>query len=419
VRGVLVIFGLAAAFGVAAYTVAWLLLPRDDGTPRILTKALTDRRGLMGALALVPALIATMLLADALKAGWLNSVAWPAFIAAVCFLLIWRNAPDDERQLLHHLGGPLLGLDFSGRPSRVSVLARNLAGVGCVIAGVVVLLERNPHRSVLLPLGGILLVITGFLLIFGPWWLRIAGDFVSEKQAREFAEERADLAARLHDSVLQTLALIQRRADDPATVRQLARAQERDLRAWLFDGRTAPGPDTGESTIAGAVRALVGEVESLHGVRVEAVTVGDCAVTEGISQLLSAGREATVNAAKWSGADVVSVFVEVEPESVSMFVRDRGRGFAVEDVSPDRRGISDSIRGRMERHGGTASVESTPGEGTEVALTMPRRPEQSDRSGRNGDRTGRNGDRAGRNGDRAGRDGNRAGRNGQTARQGG
>jgi signal transduction histidine kinase len=394
VRGILVIFGLAAAFGVAAYCVAWLLLPRDDGEPRIFTKALADRRGLAGALALVPALIATMLLADVLKAGWLNSLAWPAFIAAVCFLLIWRNAPDDERQILHHLGGPLLGLDFSGRPSRISVLLRNLAGLGCVIGGTVVLLERNPHRSVLLPVGGILLVITGFLLIFGPWWLRIAGDFVSEKQAREFAEERADLAARLHDSVLQTLALIQRRADDPATVRQLARAQERDLRAWLFEGRQAPGPGNDASTVADAVRALVAEVETLSGVRVEAVTVGDCPVTDAISQLLSAGREATVNAAKWSGADVVSVFVEVEPDSVSMFVRDRGRGFTVDDVSPDRRGISDSIRGRMERHGGTASVQSTPGQGTEVALTMPRRTEHSDRAGRVADRNGRAAERA-------------------------
>jgi phage shock protein PspC (stress-responsive transcriptional regulator) len=244
IRGAFIILGLVFATGVAIYALSWLLLPRDDGTPNILSKALSDRKGLTAALAFVPALVAIQVLSDALKAGWLSSVAWPILLSAASLILIWRNAPDDEKALLNHVAGPIFGLGFGGRPSRVGVIVRDLAGVGCAIAGVVVLIERNPHGSVLRPLGGILLIVTGFILVFGPWWLRIAGDFVTERQAREFAEERADMAARLHDSVLQTLALIQRRADDPQTVRQLARAQERDLRAWLFDGGSLPAPTT-------------------------------------------------------------------------------------------------------------------------------------------------------------------------------
>ena len=383
IRGALIVFALVAATGVAVYAVAWLVIPRDDGTPNILSKAIKDRKGLTGALAFVPALVVVLLLANALRAGWLSSIAWPIFIAAVSLLLIWRNAPDDELALVRHVAGPILGLDFEGRPSKVSVIVRDLAGVGCVLGGVVLLVDSNPHQSVLRPLGGVLLVIIGFLLVFGPWWLSIAADFVAERQAREFAEERVDMAARLHDSVLQTLALIQRRADDPQTVRQLARAQERDLRAWLFDGRKpSAGNETG-GTIAEAVQLLVGEVEHLHGVRVEAITVGDCPLDDGLTALLAAGREAVVNAAKWSGAEVVSVFVEVEPQSVSFYVRDRGRGFDVDTVPADRRGMSESIRGRMDRHGGTATIDSRPGEGTEVTLEMPRN-QRNGRSPRNG-----------------------------------
>ena len=162
--------------------------------------------------------------------------------------------------------------------------------------------------------------------LLGPWWLGIARDLVEERRARIRAEERADMAARVHDSVLQTLAMIQRRADQPQQVIQLARAQERELRSWLFDGR-APGSLDGEDmTLAAGVRRIQQEVEAQHGVTVEAVTVGDCELDDDLGALLAAAREATVNAAKWSGADVVSLFAEVEPGEVSLFVRDRGRG---------------------------------------------------------------------------------------------
>ena len=171
--------------------------------------------------------------------------------------------------------------------------------------------------------------------------------------------------------MLKKLALIQRRADDPQRVVQLARAQERELRSWLFDGR-APGSMDEDTTFAAGIRLIQQEVEAQHGVAVEAVTVGDCELNDDLNALLAAAREATVNAVKWSGAEVVSIFAEVEPTQVSVFVRDRGKGFDPAAVPGDRKGVAESIRGRMSRHGGEATVQSAPGEGTKVTLTMSR-----------------------------------------------
>ncbi len=178
------------------------------------------------------------------------------------------------------------------------------------------------------------------------------------------------MAARLHDSVLQTLALIQRRADDPQQVVQLARVQERELRSWLFEGR-APG-EVDATSFADGIRQIQRDVEARHGVPVEVVTVGDCVLEDDVGALLAAAREATVNAAKWSGAGVVSLYAEVEPDKLEVAVRDRGKGFDPDSVPGDRKGLAESIHGRMSRHGGTALVNSAPGEGTKVTLTLPR-----------------------------------------------
>jgi signal transduction histidine kinase len=176
----------------------------------------------------------------------------------------------------------------------------------------------------------------------------------------------------VHDSVLQTLALIQRRADQPQQVVALARAQERELRSWLFGGRPPGSIDEAAMTLAGGVRQIQQEVEAQHGVAVEVVLVGDCPLDDDLAALLAAAREATVNAVKWSGAGVVSIFAEVEPGEVSVFIRDRGRGFDPAAVPADRKGLAESVRARMARRGGSATIRSTPGEGTEVSLTMPR-----------------------------------------------
>ena len=171
--------------------------------------------------------------------------------------------------------------------------------------------------------------------------------------------------------MLQTLALIQRRADDPQKIVQLARLQERELRSWLFEGR-APNEADADATLAFGVRQIQRDVEARYGVPVEAVTVGDCELDENLNALLAAAREATVNAAKWSGASVISLFAEVEPGEVSLVVRDRGQGFDPEAVPEDRKGLAESIHGRMARRGGTATVSTAPGEGTKVLLKMPR-----------------------------------------------
>ena len=180
------------------------------------------------------------------------------------------------------------------------------------------------------------------------------------------------MAARVHDSVLQTLALIQRRATEPQQVVQLARMQERELRAWLFDDQ-APGSIKGEGvTLAAGIRQIQQDVEAQHGIEIDAVTVGDCELDEDLEAMLAAAREATVNAAKWSGSDTVSLFAEVEPGAVSLFVRDRGCGFDPEAIPGDRKGLAESVRARMARRGGSAVIRSAAGEGTEVTLTMPR-----------------------------------------------
>ena len=185
------------------------------------------------------------------------------------------------------------------------------------------------------------------------------------------------MAARVHDSVLQTLALIQRRADDPQKVVQLARLQERELRSWLFEDR---GPHE-DMTVTSGIRQIQQDVETRYGVPVEAVTVGDCELDENLTALLAAAREATVNAAKWSGASVISLFAEVEPACVSVVVRDRGKGFDSSAVPEDRKGLAESVHGRMARRGGTAVVVSDLGEGTKVTLKMPRPAGDRSRSG--------------------------------------
>jgi signal transduction histidine kinase len=180
------------------------------------------------------------------------------------------------------------------------------------------------------------------------------------------------MAAHVHDSVLQTLALIQRSSDDPQNVVRLARAQERELRAWLFEGK-APGTIGEEATmLVEGVELLQRQVEADHGITVQVVLVRDCELTEGLRALLDAAKEATVNAAKWSGADQVSLYAEVERDSVMLFVRDRGRGFDPAAVPDDRQGIARSIRSRMARYGGSVIIRSSPGQGAEVELLMPR-----------------------------------------------
>jgi signal transduction histidine kinase len=200
-------------------------------------------------------------------------------------------------------------------------------------------------------------------LIVGPWVWQLA----AERNERIRLAERAAMAARIHDSVLQTLALVQRDADDGPRVRALARRQERELRRWLY-GR---GYDGG-TTLADALAEAVADVEEAHLSRIEIATSGDAPLDDALGELVLAAREAMVNAAKHAQSDDISVYAEVEQTSVSVFVRDRGVGFDPKAIGADRRGIADSIESRLRRAGGSATITTSPGNGTEVELTMPR-----------------------------------------------
>ena len=371
VRIVLAVAALVSqGWAVPFYVLGWLLIPVKGQQASIASRAKHDSRGVALALALASLLAVFLFLAGAFNDTAIETYGWPQVISVAGLTLIWRNAPDGERAGMRRLVQPLESLGGSGTAARRATRLRFAGSAVLLAIGLGWLLSLHGGTQLLAPLGGFLLVAAALVLLLGPWWLRIARDLVLERQGRARAEERADIAAHMHDSVLQTLALIQRRAEDPQAVVQLARAQERDLRSWLFEGR-APG-DADASSFAEGVRQIQRDVEAMHGVPVEVVIVGDCPLDEHIAALLAAGREATVNAAKWSGAAVISVFAEVEADKVNVAVRDRGKGFDPAAVPGDRKGVAESIRGRMSRHGGEATVQSAPGEGTKVTLTMSR-----------------------------------------------
>jgi signal transduction histidine kinase len=207
----------------------------------------------------------------------------------------------------------------------------------------------------------------GVTLVFGPWMIRLASDLGVERRERIRQEERAEMAAHLHDSVLQTLALIQR-SDEPKRMVTLARAQERELRKWLYDR----APESAKERLSDALQVAADRVEADFDIPVEVVTVGDAPLDERLLALARATGEALTNAAKHAKVDRISLFVETTDHQTEVFVTDQGVGFEPATIDGDRRGITDSIVGRIRRHGGEAAVYSQPGEGTEVHLTMPR-----------------------------------------------
>jgi signal transduction histidine kinase len=236
-------------------------------------------------------------------------------------------------------------------------------GVALAGVGAVVLFGTGSAPTRVLAPGA---VAGALLLIAGPWVWRLALDRDAERSARIRTEERADVAARVHDSVLQTLALIQRHASEPRRVAALARRQERELRGWLYADQ--PLGDDGTS-LAAALATAAADVEELHGVRIEIASAGDAPP---VSALVLAAREAMTNAAKFAGVEEIDVYADVSDEEIAIFVRDRGVGFDPAAVPEGRRGIRESIKGRLERAGGTAVVTSAPGAGSEVELRLPR-----------------------------------------------
>jgi signal transduction histidine kinase len=242
---------------------------------------------------------------------------------------------------------------------------KRLIGWALVAGAVAILLTRGGDVGTGGPLLTPAAFAGGLLLVVAPWLWRTALERDAERTARIRSEERAEVAARVHDSVLQTLALIQKSSDDPRRVASLARRQERELRGWLFGSY-------GEGSLVAAIEEAATETEEVHDVRVEVATAGNAPLDDDLRALVLAAREAMVNAAKFAGTDEISVYVEVDGADASVFVRDRGVGFERSEVPPERRGLAESIEGRMSRHGGTAKITSAPGAGTEVELTLPR-----------------------------------------------
>ncbi len=289
----------------------------------------------------------------------------PSFIIPAAFVLfgvaaLWDRSTPAGRSKLTRLVAPGVG----GAPT----LGRAIGGGLLLIIGMSLLFsETSLVREAGKLVTGVLIAGIGAAVVFGPWLYRLAKELSAERSERIRADTRAEVAAHLHDSVLQTLALIQRSPDDPRKMVTLARSQERELRHWLY--RTGASE---HSELEAAVQEVADRIERDHDVPIEVIVVGNAAVDEDVEALVGATREAMVNAAKHSGADIVSVYIEVDGDSIEAWIADQGGGFDPESRRGNGVGISGSIIGRMERHGGRATIESNPEDGTEVHLSLPR-----------------------------------------------
>ncbi|MBE9375069.1 PspC domain-containing protein [Saccharopolyspora sp. HNM0983] len=365
-------FTLLAAFGgfgIAAYALFWMFVPQHPGdAPPVSGR---ERRQGVGLILLAAGVVVGLAHLVSLPA-WFSG---PLLVALLGAVLVWREADDAQRRRWRQGARSGVAGALSGAGGRAATI-RIGAGSLLVVAGLVMFLGASvPLADVRIVLLAVAAALIGAAVLTVPWWQRMVRDLHVERASRIRSQERAEIAAHLHDSVLQTLALIQKQADSSGReVRRLARSQERELRTWLYGpGGYGGSAGAGErSSLSTELARVCGEVEDDFAIGVGQVVVGDCAMGDPLAAQLAATREAVVNAAKHAGVAEVSVYAEVEPERVSIYVRDRGTGFDPDQVPADRHGLADSIRGRVERHGGTVRVRTAPGEGTEVQMQVPR-----------------------------------------------
>lgn len=352
VRLVMVLLATLSGAGVALYSALWALTPagpaREGAVP-------VDERERRRGMALAVVAVAGAVLSFMVTTATGLSVIVPVLVVALGAGLVWQQ------------------YDGGGRVAPRSVFdwARVTAGATLVVVGLaVVVLGQVEFAALRSSLLAVVATLVGVGLLSVPVGLRLWRSLEEERAARIRESERSDIASHLHDSVLQTLALIQKRSDDPGQVARLARRQERELRQWLFGAGSRMS--SGAATFAGAVEVMVGDVEDVYGLRVDQVVVGgDGPVGDAGEAVLGAVREALVNVAKHAGVDTADVFVENDGRTLSAFVRDRGRGFDPDAVGGDRHGLAQSIRHRVESRGGTVRVRSTLGRGTEIGIEMP------------------------------------------------
>ncbi|WP_370589083.1 PspC domain-containing protein [Pseudonocardia sp. C8] len=372
VRAAFVVLTFLGWAGVLAYGLLWVFLREEDtGVERTVTRS--ERLQAAGLLALGLGLSVVAATSGSTVVGW---IAGPMGLAAVGAAVVWREADEAQRR---RWARDARSRVVGGR----AAFLRTLLGAALVMTGLAVFLLGNLDLGqVRFGLLAAVATLLGVAVLTVPWWVRLVRDLGEERRARAVAAERMEIAAHLHDSVLQTLALIQRQAGDSREVLRLARGQERELRSWLYGpGGRARGGDgpaaAADATLSAAITRVAGEVEDTYAVAVGPVLVGDAELDADLRALVLAAREAMVNAAKHSGTAEVDVYVEVEPASdegsgvAEVFVRDRGRGFDPDAVDDDRHGLADSIHERMRRHGGTVRIRTGAGEGTEVRLSMP------------------------------------------------
>jgi len=383
VRVFFVTTALLGGFGIMLYAGLWMFLPADQrfevSAPGLESATRTGKRpgrrsrfrDAGPAIALGALLFGVVLGFEGIFGQ--GALFWPVLLGVAGIALLWRQADEAQRERWTDSTGridPFRAVFGSGG---WAAYARIIAGLGLIVAALSVFAVASGKATFAVPvLVAGLLGLVGLAIVVGPWVLRLISDLSAERVERVRTQERADMAAHLHDSVLQTLALIQKNAGDATTVARLARSQERDLRRWLFEADS-----TDSTTLAGALKEMAADVESQHAVVVDVVTVGDCELDERLRPIVLAAREAVVNVAKHAGTERADVYAETSDDSVDVFVRDRGAGFTMDGVAADRHGVRSSIIDRMTRHGGSADVRSSPGDGTEVRLHMPRTPSQN------------------------------------------
>lgn len=368
----LAFLALLAAYGLGAvlYAAFWAVLPVDRRTQ--------PRKRDVGQLVALGALgIGTIAVASNIGVGSATLLlSLLVALIAVGAGVIWHQADPDRRRRGEEPGTRATFLDRMtvGVGDRRPMVLRFGAGLMLVAVGIIGVIAvasgmsgTDRGSAMIDGLVFSLIAVAGFTAVFGPIFWRSVRELSTEREARVRETERAEIAAMVHDQVLHTLALIQRNSQDSREVQRLARGQERSLRNWLYK----PAASATEKFNA-ALEEAAAEVEDSFAIGVDTVVVGDCDVDSDVAALVAAAREAMVNAGKHAGVETVSLYAEVEPTQLSVFVRDRGVGFDPAGVSDDRHGVAGSIIGRMERHGGKAEIVSTRGEGTEIRLYLPR-----------------------------------------------
>jgi signal transduction histidine kinase len=377
VRLAFVVATAVGGFGLGAYLLGWILIPPGDSA-RGRSRLPTGRAAVEVALGTGLLLLAVLLTSRGLGIWFSDAVVWPLVLIASGGALLWRQslgsaepAPVEVRPRTP----PAPDADASARLAAegrraAAAISRTGLGVALVIAAGFVFLQATGALGAARDVGlAVIAAVVVLGVIFAPWILRLVRSLTQERSQRIRSQERAEMAAHLHDSVLQTLAMVQRSAGDPTEVAAIARRQERELRAWLA-GRPAPGQ---AARLAAALEATAADVEERYSVPVEVVVVGDRELDANHEAVVAAAREAMTNAAKFGAGSTVDVYAESAPGRTQVFIRDRGPGFDPASVPGDRRGVRDSIVGRMERHGGRARVANAPGGGTEVELVLEER----------------------------------------------